>query len=156
MYGLADMLIKLDSVNVIDNINSWQEAVEECFKPLLEKEYISREYIQNAIDSAKEFDFYYIIGKHLAMPHAKRESGVFKNGITLLVVKNGVNFENHSNNPIYCLIGLAAVDNDSHIEIMSDILEIFGSEEDGVVASELRNMNSEEEIINYLLNKKSN
>lgn len=156
MYGFADMLIKLDSINVIDNINSWQEAVEECFKPLLEKEYISREYIQNAIYSAKEFDFYYIIGKHLAMPHAKRESGVFKNGITLLVVKNGVNFENHSNNPIYCLIGLAAVDNDSHIEIMSDILDIFGSEEDGVVANELRNMNSEEEIINYLLNKKSN
>ena len=74
----------------------------------------------------------------------------------MLVIKNGVNFENHSNNPIYCLIGLAAVDNDSHIEIMSDILEIFGSEEDGVVAGELKNMNSKEDIINYLLNKKSN
>ncbi|MEI0612399.1 PTS sugar transporter subunit IIA [Brachyspira pilosicoli] len=156
MYGLADMLKELDSVNVIDNINSWQEAVEECFKPLLEKEYISREYIQNAIYSAKEFDFYYIIGKHLAMPHAKRDFNVFKTGISLLIVRNGVNFENHFNNPIYCLIGLAAVDNDSHIDIISDILEIFGSEEDGVVASELKNMNSKKEIIDYIINKKSN
>ena len=156
MSGLVDMLKELDSVNIIDNINSWQEAVEECFKPLLKKEYISKEYIQKVIDAGKELNFYYLIGKHLAMPHAKRESGVFKNGITLLVIKDGVNFENHSNNPIYCLIGLAAVDNDSHIEIMSDILEIFGSEEDGVVAGELKNMNSKEDIINYLLNKKSN
>ena len=156
MSGLVDMLKELDSVNIIDNINSWQEAVEECFKPLLKKEYINKEYIQKVIDAGKELNFYYLIGKHLAMPHAKRESGVFKNGITLLVIKNGVNFENHSNNPIYCLIGLAAVDNDSHIEIMSDILEIFGSEEDGIVAGELKNMNSKEDIINYLLNKKSN
>lgn len=156
MSGLVDMLKELDSVNVIDNINSWHEAVEECFKPLLKKEYINKEYIQKVIDAGKELNFYYLIGKHLAMPHAKRESGVFKNGITLLVIKNGVNFENHSNNPIYCLIGLDAVDNDSHIEIMSDILEIFGSEEDGVVAGELKNMNSKEDIINYLLNKKSN
>ena len=156
MSGLVDMLKELDSVNIIDNINSWQEAVEECFKPLLKKEYINKEYIQKVIDAGKELNFYYLIGKHLAMPHAKRESGVFKNGITLLVIKNVVNFENHSNNPIYCLIGLAAVDNDSHIEIMSDILEIFGSEEDGVVAGELKNMNSKEDIINYLLNKKSN
>lgn len=156
MSGFVDMLKELDSVNIIDNANSWQDAVEECFKPLLKKEYINKEYIQKVIDSGKELNFYYLIGKHLAMPHAKRESGVFKNGITLLVVKNGVNFEDHSNNPIHCLIGLAATDNDSHIEIMSDILDIFGSEEDGVVAGELKNMNSKEDIINYLLNKKSN
>ena len=74
--------------------------------------------------------------------------------MSLLIIKNGVNFENHSNNPIYCLIGLAAVDNYSHIETMSDILEIFGSEEDGIVADNIRTFNTKEDIIKYFLDKK--
>ncbi len=156
MAGFVDVLKEIDSINIIDNIDTWQNAVKECFKPLLKKEYITEEYIQKVIDSGKELNFYYLIGKNLAMPHAKRESGVFKNGITLLIVKNGVNFENHHNNPVYCLIGLSAVDNDSHIEIMSDILDIFGGEEDGVVANDLKNLNTKEDIINYLSSKKSN
>lgn len=156
MAGFVDVLKELDSINIIDNIDNWQNAVKEAFKPLLKKEYVNEEYIQKVIDSGKELNFYYLIGKGLAMPHAKRESGVFKNGITLLIVKNGVNFENHNNNPVYCLIGLAATDNDSHIEIMSDILDIFGSEEDGVVVDDLKKLATKEDIINYLIEKKSN
>lgn len=156
MAGFVDVLKELDSINIIDNIDNWQNAVKEAFKPLLKREYINEEYIQKVIDSGKELNFYYLIGKGLAMPHAKRESGVFKNGITLLIVKDGVNFENHNNNPVYCLIGLAATDNDSHIEIMSDILDIFGSEEDGVVADDLKKLATKEDIINYLIEKKSN
>lgn len=156
MAGFVDVLKELDSINIIDNIDNWQNAVKEAFKPLLKREYINEEYIQKVIDSGKELNFYYLIGKGLAMPHAKRESGVFKNGITLLIVKDGVNFENHNNNPVYCLIGLAATDNDSHIEIMSDILDIFGSEEDGVVVDDLKKLATKEDIINYLIEKKSN
>lgn len=156
MAGFVDVLKELDSINIIDNIDNWQNAVKEAFKPLLKREYVNEEYIQKVIDSGKDLNFYYLIGKGLAMPHAKRESGVFKNGITLLIVKDGVNFENHHNNPVYCLIGLAATDNDSHIEIMSDILDIFGSEEDGVVVDDLKKLAAKEDIINYLIEKKSN
>ncbi|WP_300369782.1 PTS sugar transporter subunit IIA [Brachyspira sp.] len=156
MAGFIDVLKEIDSINIIDNIDNWENAVKECFKPLLNKKYINDEYIQKVIDSGKELNFYYLIGKNLAMPHAKRESGVFKNGVSLLIVKNGVNFESHNNNPVYCLIGLSATDNDSHIEIMSDILDIFGGEEDGVVVNDLKKFNTKEDIINYLLSKKYN
>lgn len=156
MAGFIDILREIDSINIIENCESWQEAVRKCFEPLLNKKYINGEYVEKAISSGKEFNFYYLIGKGLAMPHAKRESGVFKTGLTLLIIKNGVHFENHENNPIYCLIGLAASDDDSHIEIMSDILEIFGSEGDGAVVDNLKSLNSKEDIVKYLLNKKIN
>ena len=51
MSGLVDMLKELDSVKIIDNTNNWQDAVEECFKPLLKKEYIN-------IESAGEYRVY--------------------------------------------------------------------------------------------------
>lgn len=154
MAGFVDILKEADSINIIESCVNWQEAVKKCFEPLLNKKYIDKKYINNVITSGKEYNFYYLIGKGLAMPHAKREYGVFKTGLSLLIIKNGVNFENHSNNPIYCLIGLAAVDNYSHIETMSDILEIFGSEEDGIVADNIRTFNTKEDIIKYFLDKK--
>ena len=154
MAGFVDILKEADSINIIESCVNWQEAVKKCFEPLIKKKYIDKKYIDNVITSGKEYNFYYLIGKGLAMPHAKREYGVFKTGLSLLIIKNGVNFENHSNNPIYCLIGLAAVDNYSHIETMFDILEIFGSEEDGIVADNIRTFNTKEDIIKYFLDKK--
>lgn len=149
-----DILKEVDSINIIESCINWQEAVRKCFEPLLNKKYIDNKYIENVIISGKEYNFYYLIGKGLAMPHAKREYGVFKTGLSLLIIKNGINFENHPNNPIYCLIGLAAIDNHHHIEVMSDILEIFGSEDDGIVVNNIRFFDTKEDIIKYFLNKK--
>lgn len=46
----------------------------------------------------------------------------------LLIVKDGVHFGNHIDNPIYCFICIPSKYNNSHIETMSDILEIFSLE----------------------------
>lgn len=156
MAGFIDILKEADSINIIRSCDNWQEAIRKCFEPLLKKKYISCGYIEKSITTGKELNFHYILGKGLAMPHAKRNFGVFKTGLSMLIIKNGVKFENHLNNTVYCLIGVAAADNDSHIEIMSDVLEIFGSDDDGVVVNNIRFFDEKEDIIKYLSDKKFN
>ena len=72
MAGFVDILKEADSINIIESCVNWQEAVKKCFEPLLNKKYIDKKYIDNVITSGKEYNFYYLIGKGLAMPHAKR------------------------------------------------------------------------------------
>lgn len=128
MGKLLETLSAQNSVQVVDSCPSWQEAVRLCFQPLLERGFVSKQYIEAAIKSALDLNFYYLIAEGLAMPHARPEEGALKNGFSMLVVRKGINFGDHRNNPIYCIIGLAASDSNSHIDAMMDISDLFGDE----------------------------
>ncbi len=142
--------ISKDFVQITDKAESWESAVKLCFEPLLKNGYITEHYIDAVISKAKELNFYFLIAPHLGMPHARPEEGVLKTGISILIVKDGVKFEDHRNNPVYVLIGLAAADSSSHIDVLTDISELFGGDED--IIQELKTASTKEEVIK-LLNK---
>ena len=145
---LVEQLKKMNSVQIIDHIDSYQEAIHLCFKPLLDQQYITQEYAKNVIEKGKELNFYYLLTQGMAMPHARPEDGALKNGISFLLVKDGVQFESHEFNPVYCLVGLVATDSDSHILNMMDIATIFG--DNLLIVDELRKANSIEDILSTL------
>ncbi|MGL4367997.1 MAG: PTS sugar transporter subunit IIA [Brevinemataceae bacterium] len=144
----VNQLKQNDSVQFVQKMSSWQDAIKLCFEPLLQNQSITSGYVAHAIQSGQDLNFYYLIAPGLAMPHTRPEYGVEKNGISLLIVKEGVEFESHEFNPIYCLIGLAALDNDKHIELMENIVDIFGGHED--VVDNLRKFSEKSQVIDYL------
>lgn len=148
---IFEKLEELESIQIVNDVDTWQTSIELCFKPLLEKKFITPQYISSVKQQGQELNFYFILTLGLAMPHARPEEGVLKNGLSFLLIKNGVQFEDHCFNPVYCLIGLAAKDSDSHISIMMNIAELFG--DNPKIIDRLKECSTKNEILTILKNK---
>jgi PTS system ascorbate-specific IIA component len=70
-----------------------------------------------------------VLAPGIAMPHARPEEGAHALGLSLLNLPHGVKFNSEDNDPVYTVVMLAAPDKHSHIELISELAELFSNEE---------------------------
>ena len=75
------------SISVIHSAKDWQEAIDFSMVSLLDKNYISENYIQAIKDSTINNGPYYILAPGVAMPHARPECGALKTGMSLTLLE---------------------------------------------------------------------
>ncbi|MBP2072433.1 BglG family transcription antiterminator [Thermoanaerobacterium butyriciformans] len=131
--GVAEPLLKdlltEKTIRLNVEVKDWEEAVR-IGGELLEKEgAIEHRYIDAMIDSVKEIGPYIVIAPGIAMPHARPESGAKKIGMSLITLKNPVNFGNKENDPVKIVVCLCAVDHSSHLKALSELVELLGDDE---------------------------
>ena len=63
------------------------------------------------------------------MPHARPECGAKKIGISLMTLKEPVVFGHKVNDPVKIVIGLCAVDHQTHLTALSELVEILNDKE---------------------------
>lgn len=68
---------------------------------------------------------YVVITKHIALPHTKPSSGALRCGLGLTVLKDPIPFDSKEHDPIKYIFTLSAIDNESHITAMSQLLDLF-------------------------------
>ncbi|WP_148359445.1 BglG family transcription antiterminator [Peribacillus simplex] len=107
----------------------WKEAITKSAQILLTEEVIEERYINAMIKSVEEYGPYIVVGKHLALAHARPEDGVNKLGISVMTLKEPVNFGNPDNDPVKIVFCLAAVDSYSHLNVMKNLIELINDEE---------------------------
>lgn len=117
----------LTSSNILLNeeVETWEESIVRVSDPLLKNQIIEPSYVSAMIDSVKEFGPYIVIGKHLALAHARPEDGVNKLGISVATTKKPIVFGNEENDPVKIIFCLAAVDSYSHLNIMKSLIELI-------------------------------
>ncbi|PKG21593.1 BglG family transcription antiterminator [Niallia nealsonii] len=115
----------------------WKEAITKAAQLLVTEEVIEERYIDAMIKSVEEYGAYIVVGKHLALAHARPEDGVNKLGISVMTLKEPVNFGNPDNDPVKIVFCLAAVDSYSHLNVMKNLIELINDEEklDQLIAS---------------------
>lgn len=118
-----------DKIKVINSIDSWENAVRLVAEPLLMQGYIAGSYIEAILQSHKELGPYYVLAPGLAMPHARPEQGVLRNGLSLLHIKEGVSFGSTENDPVYVVIILCARSGNEHITMIGELAEIFSDQQ---------------------------
>ncbi|WHE06965.1 BglG family transcription antiterminator [Thermoanaerobacterium thermosaccharolyticum] len=149
--GVAEPLLKdlltEKTIKLNVEVKDWEEAVKVGGE-LLEKDgAIEHRYIDAMIDSVKEIGPYIVIAPGIAMPHARPEAGAKKIGMSLITLKNPVNFGNKENDPVKIVVCLCAVDHSAHLKALSELVELLGDDE--FVAYLLKCDNSSN-IINYI------
>ncbi|ANS84865.1 PTS sugar transporter subunit IIA [Vibrio scophthalmi] len=127
---MLSTLLTEQRISIVDDISNWQDAIHLVCQPLIESGDIQPEYVDAIINSTLELGPYYVLAPMIAMPHARPEQGVNNNALSLLVVRNGVEFHSEDNDPVKILLLLAAKDSNQHIELITSISEFFCSEED--------------------------
>ncbi|WP_068501699.1 BglG family transcription antiterminator [Paenibacillus kribbensis] len=122
----------------------WKEVIMKVAMPLLQEEVIEGRYITAMIKSVEEFGPYIVVGKHLALAHARPEDGVNKLGISVMTLKEPVHFGHPDNDPVKIVFCLAAVNSHSHIRIMKSLVELIDDTEKLnklIVAKDMRAFN---------------
>ena len=133
-------------IKVIDSVENFEEAVRSAGEILLDNGIIKESYIEKMIEVAKT-QKYIVIAPHIAMPHARPEDGVIKNGMSMLYIKDGVDFGHSEHDPVKVVFALAGKSHDSHLELLSKLCEVLDEE---AFVEELLNAESKEQIIELL------
>lgn len=127
--------------------DNWEDAIRKSAFALLECDKITDQYIDAMIKYAKETGPYIVITKHVTLPHAKPEDGAKKTALGISVLEHPLEFGNKSNDPVKYVFCLSAVDHESHLQAMAELLELLGKDEFYDV---LNRAESPEEIIHYI------
>ena len=127
-YMLSD-LIRKETIALGLEVNDWQDAVRKAGQLLIDDGSITEEYIDGAIENVKELGPYIVITKGIALPHATNKVGVNRTAMSLITLKNPVNFGNKNNDPVDTVFMLATTDSTSHLGALQDLSEFLGDEE---------------------------
>jgi mannitol/fructose-specific phosphotransferase system IIA component (Ntr-type) len=122
-------LLTAETMRLNVEVKDWEEAVK-IGGGLLEKAgAIKHRYIDAMIDVIKKIGPYVVIAPGIAMPHARPEDGAKKVGISLITLKNPVNFGNKENDPVKIVLCISAVDHSAHLKLLSELAEFLQDRE---------------------------
>ncbi|KAB7668381.1 BglG family transcription antiterminator [Bacillus sp. B1-b2] len=121
---LQDVL-KDTNILLHQHCKDWKEVIRRVASPLVSEGSIGENYVQAMIKSVEEYGPYIVIGKNLALAHARPEDGVHKLGVSVMTLKEPVHFGNEENDPVKIVFCLAAVDSYSHLNIMRSLVELI-------------------------------
>lgn len=119
-----------DRIQIRTDITDWRLAVEVSAEPLLKEGIITPEYLTAIFAQREKLGPYFVLAPGIAMPHARPEEGAKGLGLSLLTLPHGVKFNSEDNDPVYTVVMLSAPDKHSHIELISELAELFSSDEE--------------------------
>lgn len=128
MSNLREML-NADTILLQAEAANWEEAVRLGGRLLVDSGAAEPRYIDAIIRCTRELGPYYLLAPGLAMPHSRPEDGVRRVGFSLLTLRTPVEFGHPDNDPVDVLIFLAAADNDSHVDAISQVATVFSDDD---------------------------
>lgn len=123
-------LLNKDAIRIIESVSDWKAAINQSAEPLLRAGNISPQYVEAIFKAHEKLGPYYVLGPKIAMPHARPEEGALDIGLSMLVIKNGVNFNSKHNDPVHLVVMLSATDANSHLGLLQKLAELFSEEND--------------------------
>lgn len=122
-------LIKKECTSFSQKFSHWQEVIESAGR-LLEKEgCITHEYTQDMINIVNENGPYIVVMPGIALAHARPEGHVYQNAISVVTLKDGLNFGHSTNDPVKVLFAVAAKTDEDHLKLFQKIADFLMSDD---------------------------
>lgn len=135
-------IIEENSIRLKVSAKNWEEAVRICGEVLVDTGKVEMTYVDAMINNIKEYGPYILIAPGVALPHARPEDGVKEEGICIVHLQDEVAFE--PGKEFKVLIGLAARDKESHLNILRKIAEVISEEK---TIEQLKNATGLQEVL---------
>ena len=143
-----DKWILKEHIQIVDKVIDWQDAIRLCGNPLLKSKIINNNYIEKIIKTHNQIGPYYVLAPHIAVPHARPEDGSFDTALSLLIIKNGIQFGKIEYDPVKIIFMLASKNNNSHIHLIASLAELLQIEKS---INTIKNSNRIEDIYNEII-----
>lgn len=124
---LKDLLTE-DMIALNKTAQNWEESIRIGGDILKKKDVVDDTYIDAMIGAVNEFGPYIVIAPGIALAHASSKKGVKKIGMSLITLKEGVEFGSKQNDPVKILVSLAAVDHNTHLKAISELVKLLENE----------------------------
>ena len=115
--------IGFDNLEIIESVDSLEEAIKIAGNILMKLDYIKYQYIENCIETFHEQGLYMIIGKNTILPHSNDFKSVNKTGYSFVKLKNPFKIKYDDNNYVNIenVILLASSDGKNHRSSLLDL-----------------------------------
>lgn len=134
MLSLQDLL-SVERIALRVPAADWRDAVRRVGRLLVASGAVEERYIDGMIRTVEELGPYIVIAPGIAMPHSRPEDGVIRPCMALITLRDPINFGNAENDPVRLVFALGAVDQNQHIEALSQLASVFSqffSEKGGI------------------------
>lgn len=141
-----DLAQTLCSITTKATAKDWRDAIRLSGAGLVAGGAATKEYTNQMIAAVEEHGPYIVIAPGIALAHGRPSDAVLTGGLSWVSLKEPVEFGHPKNDPVSLVIGLAAVDHTTHMDVLkalAGILSQKGKLEQLVAAStedELRSL----------------
>jgi PTS system ascorbate-specific IIA component len=126
---LADELVD-NAIVLHAEAADWRAAVTLAGDALTASGSTTNEYTAEMIRAVEEFGPYIVIAPSIALAHSRPSPAVLSTGISWVSLAKPINFGHSANDPVRLVVGLAAVDHDSHLATMSNLAGVLSGDID--------------------------
>ena len=105
----------------------WEDAIRKAAEPLLKRGYIEESYIQAMINAVNDFGTYMVFTPKVAYIHARKEDGVHRNCVSLLLLENEISFGSFNTKQVRMIVVFGIQDTEQNL--MMNIANILNKSE---------------------------
>lgn len=120
-FGEGSILIK-------DSVEDRSSAISLAGELLVLSGKADSSYVASMLEAIDKFGPYIVIAPGIALAHGKPSDAVIETGLSLLVLKEAIEFQHSQNDPVSLVFGLAATDHESHIATMAELAEFLSDQ----------------------------
>jgi PTS system ascorbate-specific IIA component len=125
MSQLLNQALAEGSISVRATASNWKQAIELAGDALVTSQRTTTQYTEAMVQAFEELGPYMVIAPGIALAHARPSEAVLGTGLSLITLSEPVVFGSEANDPVRLVIGLAAVDHDSHIDLMAALSDLL-------------------------------
>jgi ascorbate PTS system EIIA or EIIAB component len=135
--------LPIEAIRTSVAASDWRSAITASGEALAASGATTDDYTQEMIETVEKLGPYIVIAPGLALAHSRPSPAVHRAGLSWVTLATPVAFGNAANDPVDLVIGLAALDHDGHLEMMSELAAVISEEE---TLAALRAAKSAEEV----------
>lgn len=125
---LKDVL-HADVVRLNVEANDWEAAIREAGILLVAQKSIEPAYIDNMITAIHDLGPYIVIMPHVAFAHARPDETVNESCMSVITLKEPVEFGSEANDPVSIVFAFAAETGTSHMKALQDLAKFLSKPE---------------------------
>lgn len=95
----------------------WQEVIQYAGEMLEKQGHIDHEYTEDMIQMVEKNGPYIVVMPGIALAHARPNGHVHHNAMSIVTLKEGLNFGHSTNDPVKVLFAIAAKTDNDHLRL---------------------------------------
>lgn len=106
----------------------WREAARLAGEGLVAGGATTSEYSEEMVKTVEDLGPYIVVAPGFALAHSRPSPAVLRTGLSWVSLAEPVEFGSKQNDPVDLVVGLAALDHDAHLQIMSKLAGVLADE----------------------------
>ena len=124
-YEVVKSLFDISRIELDVEVSDWKDAIIKVGEKLLWEEMITPNYIHHMINLVLKNGPYMVIAPHIALVHASPNDGVKRPGVSIVRLKEPVNFGKEEFDPIQVIVCCAIEDSPQYINALMKVMSII-------------------------------